>query len=85
MTITPTLLTRAAGLSAVAAGLLFIGVQVGHPYLDATTVTTTGVGTTNGFTTISCPGRPDIAAGTTVTIPSLAPGQEIRCQASGVL
>lgn len=52
---------------------------------DATTVTTNGVGTTNGFTTISCPGRPDIAAGTTVTIPSLAPGQEIRCQASGVL
>jgi hypothetical protein len=41
MTITPTFLTRAAGLSAVAAGLLFIGVQVGHPYLDATTVTTT--------------------------------------------
>jgi hypothetical protein len=40
MTITPTFLTRAAGLSAVAAGLLFIGVQVGHPYLDATTVTT---------------------------------------------
>jgi len=39
MTITPTFLTRAAGLSAVAAGLLFIGVQVGHPYLDATTVT----------------------------------------------
>lgn len=41
MTITPTLLTRAAGLSAVAAGLLFIGVQVGHPYLDATTVNST--------------------------------------------
>jgi hypothetical protein len=41
MTITPTVLTRAAGLSAVAAGLLFIGVQVGHPYLDATTATST--------------------------------------------
>ena len=41
MTITPTFLTRAAGLSAVAAGLLFIGVQVGHPYLDATTVNST--------------------------------------------
>ena len=41
MTITPTVLTRAAGLSAVAAGLLFIGVQVGHPYLDATAATTT--------------------------------------------
>ncbi|WP_443623117.1 prealbumin-like fold domain-containing protein [Cellulomonas dongxiuzhuiae] len=52
---------------------------------DATTVTTNGAGTTNGFASISCPGRPDIAAGTTVTIPTLAPGQEIRCQASGVL
>jgi hypothetical protein len=41
MTITPTRLTRAAGLSAAAAGLLFIGVQIGHPYLDASTVTTT--------------------------------------------
>ena len=37
MTITPTILTRAAGLSAVVAGLLFIGVQIGHPDLDATT------------------------------------------------
>lgn len=51
---------------------------------DATTVTVGGVATP-GFTSISCPGRPDIAAGTTVTIPSLAPGQQIRCQASGVL
>ena len=41
MTITPTFLTRAAGLSAVAAGLIFIGVQIGHPFLDATTATTT--------------------------------------------
>jgi hypothetical protein len=41
MPITPATLTRAAGLSAVAAGLLFIGVQIGHPHLDATFVTTT--------------------------------------------
>ena len=40
MTITPTFLTRAAGVSAVVAGLLFIGVQIGHPDLDATTATT---------------------------------------------
>ena len=40
MTITPTFLTRAAGLSAVVAGLLFIGVQIGHPDLDATIATT---------------------------------------------
>jgi len=41
MTITSTQLTRASGLSAVAAGLLFIGVQIKHPHLDATFVTTT--------------------------------------------
>ena len=35
MTITTTTLTRAAGLSAVAAGLLFIAVQINHPHLDA--------------------------------------------------
>ena len=41
MTITPTTLTRAAGVAAVAAGLIFIGVQINHPHLDATSVTTT--------------------------------------------
>jgi len=41
MTITTTKLTRAAGLCAVAAGLLFIGVQIKHPNLDAVFVTTT--------------------------------------------
>ncbi len=32
MTITPTTLTRAAGVAAVAAGLIFIGVQIDHPH-----------------------------------------------------
>ena len=41
MTITTTKLTRAAGLSAVAGGLLFIAVQINHPLLDATFTTTT--------------------------------------------
>lgn len=41
MTITTTKLTRAAGLSAVGAGLLFIAVQINHPHLDAAFVTTT--------------------------------------------
>jgi hypothetical protein len=41
MTITTTKLTRAAGLGAVVAGLLFIGVQTNHPHLDVTFVTTT--------------------------------------------
>jgi hypothetical protein len=41
MTITPTALTRAAGVAAVVAGLIFIGVQIGHPHSDVTSVTTT--------------------------------------------
>jgi hypothetical protein len=41
MTITPTTLFRAAGLAAVAAGLIFIGVQINHPHSDVTAVTTT--------------------------------------------
>jgi hypothetical protein len=41
MTLTTTKLTRAAGLAAVVGGLLFIGVQINHPHLDATFATTT--------------------------------------------
>ncbi len=41
MTITTTGLTRAAGLCAVVAGLLFIGVQINHPHLDVAFITTT--------------------------------------------
>lgn len=40
MTITPTALTRGAAAAAVGAGLLFVGVQLGHPHFDATTVAT---------------------------------------------
>ncbi|QOD02704.1 hypothetical protein [Pseudarthrobacter sp. BIM B-2242] len=40
MSITTTKLTRWAGLSAAAAGLLFIGVQINHPHLDAGFATT---------------------------------------------
>src|SRR5438477_1483561 len=39
MTITSTTLFRAAGAAAVLAGLIFIGVQINHPYLDATSIT----------------------------------------------
>jgi len=41
--ITTNALTRAAGIAAVAAGVLFIGVQIGHPQLNATSITTTNV------------------------------------------
>jgi hypothetical protein len=43
MTITPTTLSRAAGVAAVGAGLIFIGVQINHPHLDADSITTTEV------------------------------------------
>jgi hypothetical protein len=41
MTITSTTLTRASGVAAAVAGLLFIGVQISHPTLDAEFATTT--------------------------------------------
>lgn len=41
MTITTTTLTRAAGVAAIAAGLVFIGVQINHPPSDVTSVATT--------------------------------------------
>ena len=43
MTITPTTLIRWAGVAAVAAGVIFIGVQINHPHLDATSIQTTDV------------------------------------------
>ena len=41
MTVTTTALTRAAGISAAVAGLIFIGVQINHPHSDADAATTT--------------------------------------------
>lgn len=43
MTITPTTLTRGAAVAAIAAGAIFIGVQINHPHMDAISVTTTEV------------------------------------------
>ena len=43
MTITTTTLSKAAGAAAVVSGLIFIGVQVNHPHMDAVSVTTTEV------------------------------------------
>ena len=41
MTVTTTSLTKAAGISAAVAGLLFIAVQINHPPMDVSSVTTT--------------------------------------------
>ena len=49
MTITPTTLFRAAGVAAALAGLIFIGVQIDHPHMDATSITTTDVMTRNSL------------------------------------
>lgn len=38
MTITPTILIRGAAAAAVAAGLIFIGVNIGHPHRDAASI-----------------------------------------------
>jgi hypothetical protein len=43
MAITSATLFRAAGAAAIAAGLIFVGVQIKHPYLDATSISTTAV------------------------------------------
>lgn len=43
MTTTAVTLTKAAGVAAAAAGAIFIGVNIGHPHLDATSITTTEV------------------------------------------
>ena len=43
MTITTTRLTGAAGICAVVAGAIFIGVQINHPPFDITSITTTEV------------------------------------------
>jgi hypothetical protein len=49
MTITASTLSRAAGLAAIAAGLLFTGVQINHPHLDAVSLVTTEVVVRNGL------------------------------------
>ena len=46
---TTTTLTRAAGIAAAAAGLIFIGVQINHPHLDTTSITTTEVAIRNSL------------------------------------
>ena len=43
MTITYRFLLRASAVAAAVAGLIFIGVQINHPSLDATSITTTDV------------------------------------------
>ena len=55
MTVTSTSLTRAAGVAAAAAGAIFIAVQIGHPQLDLTSITTTDVLIRDSFKVLMCP------------------------------
>ena len=55
MTVTTSSLTRAAGAAAVAAGAIFIGVQIGHPQLNLTSITTTNVLIRDCFKVLMCP------------------------------
>ena len=48
-TVSPSALVRAAGAAAVAAGALFVGVQIGHPPLDVTFITTTELAVRNSL------------------------------------
>ena len=54
MSITPTNLTRAAGAAAAASGALFIGVQIKHPQLNATSITTTNVEVRDALKVLMC-------------------------------
>src|SRR3954468_12385189 len=47
-------LTRGAGVAAAAAGAIFIGVQIGHPELNLTTITTTDVFIRDCFKVLMC-------------------------------
>ena len=49
MTITTNRLAAASGLCAAAAGAIFIGVQVNHPHLDATSIQTTEMAVRDTF------------------------------------
>jgi hypothetical protein len=48
-TMSPSSLVRAAGAAAVAAGLIFIGVQVNHPHVDLDSITTTELAVRNSL------------------------------------
>jgi hypothetical protein len=54
MTITPAGLTRAAGIAAVAAGAIFIGVNINHPDLNATSISTTNVYVRDSLKVLMC-------------------------------
>ncbi|SNS38156.1 hypothetical protein SAMN06893096_103465 [Geodermatophilus pulveris] len=49
MTVSPSSLVRASGAAAIAAGTLFVGVQLGHPPLDTTSITTTEMAVRNSL------------------------------------
>jgi hypothetical protein len=49
MTVTTASLTRASGIAAAAAGLIFVGVQIKHPHVDITSIETTELAVRNSL------------------------------------
>lgn len=54
MDITPATLTRVAAVAAVASGAIFIGVQIGHPELNSTSIATTNVEVRDSLKVLMC-------------------------------
>jgi len=54
MTVTASSLTRWAGIAAAAAGAIFIGVQINHPQLNATSIQTTDVYVRDSLKVLMC-------------------------------
>lgn len=54
MTVTTTGLTKAAGAAAAVAGALFIGVNIGHPQLNLTSITSTDVLVRDSLKVLMC-------------------------------
>ena len=54
MTVSPSFLIRAAGAAAVAAGAIFVGVNINHPHLDIDSITTTELAIRNTLKVLMC-------------------------------
>ena len=54
MTVTPIGLTKTSAVAATAAGVIFIGVQIGHPQLNTTSIATTNVYIRDQFKVLMC-------------------------------
>ena len=54
MTVSPSFLVRGAGAAAVAAGAIFVGVNINHPHLDIDSIATTELAIRNTLKVLMC-------------------------------